>query len=79
MTPQQLTDSVLAAIDGDTPRAPEGESFRVMCTEAAGARFAEKVARLMAAELRPGIRFGRVLMIEPLDEVSTEVVLEVLP
>jgi hypothetical protein len=74
MTPQELTDYVRAITtrDDDTP---EGISLRVMTTSDAQARM---VAPLLAQELYPDVRTGQVLHSEPMDDVSTEVVLEVL-
>jgi hypothetical protein len=73
MTPQELTDYVRAITD--RPHQPEGISLRVKTTSDAQARM---VAPMLAKRLYPDVRTGRVLHSEPMDDVSTEVVLEVL-
>lgn len=63
----------------DDDHAPEGESFFVVTSDKAAAL---AVAPKLAAILRPGVRFGAVLMVEQQTEVEVsgfEVVLEVLP
>lgn len=64
--------------EGDSLRAPEGQSFFVVGTS--DPAVAKQVAPLLARKLEPGQRFGRVLHVEQVTEQVTgfEVVLEVL-